>query len=270
MDRDSSELLENAFITMYKQINGSWTTVESKYSDITGRAQFVYTAYTNYKFYVSKDTYEDYIFYLSPILFSSYDVKLTKITLLNYSMDFDMIAVIFSPQTFKNGDVTTFSFIITSPTGLLTDYGINLTYPGGSNGTTGVNAIGEQLNVNLNVTGASVFDVVTLTYYYTTTTGGIRTFVVTFPIITDGTTSFSMYRNRDVTFGLGVFERFLISVLIVIFVVGIATLIGQAIAGFALGLLLYGLLVYTGFLPFWAVAIPMFVGIIFLIWRTSQ
>jgi hypothetical protein len=70
-DKDSSEVLEGVLSSMYRLINGSWEPVESKYTDILGKAQFTYLPLTKYKFYLSKPGYTDYVFYLDPILFTS-------------------------------------------------------------------------------------------------------------------------------------------------------------------------------------------------------
>ena len=152
-DIDTATVLEDVSITMYKLINSSWTTVESEYSDITGKAQFSYDPIASYKFYLSRTDYEDYVFFLTPILFGEYDVFMTRTSVRNYSVDFDGIGIIYSPTQFVNEKNVTFNYLITSPDGLLTDYSIKLTYPGGSDFAEGNNAIGEQLTADVNLTG---------------------------------------------------------------------------------------------------------------------
>lgn len=267
-DIDTGSILDGVSITMYKLINSTWTTVESKVSDISGKAQFYYDPIANYRFYLSKTEYEDYIFYLNPILFSTYDVYMTKETVLNYSVDFDDISFIYSPTSFNNNANVTMNFLISSPSGMLTDYGIRVVYPGGNDSDAGVNAIGEQLSVDVNITNATAFDYVVLYFNYTTSLAGTRTYQFNLPInvnITAGT----WLTNKDKTYGLGIFERMLIATIIILFIVGIATMIGQALPGVALGLFVYGFLVFIGFVPLWAILPSMLIGVLFLIWKSG-
>jgi len=268
VDFDSLSVLENVLSTMYKFIGGSWKPVESKYTDVTGKVQFYYDPTTNYKFYLSKSGYNDNIFNLNPILFSTYDIKLIRSTTINYSQDFDKLSVNYAPGIFANNNVTSFSWIISSPYGLLENYGINLTYPGGNVTASGTNAIGGQLTVNVNITNADVFDRVTLNYYYTTSLSGLREFTVSLPIITGGTHATFM-TNQDRTYGLGIFERILIMTLIILFVIGIATLVGQPITGMALGLIVLGYMAFIGFIPLWSILPSMFIGVLFLMWKSG-
>jgi hypothetical protein len=73
-----------------------------------------------------------------------------------------------------------------------------------------------------------------------------------------------MISNRDTTYGLGLLERLFISVFIVLLVVGIATLIGQPVAGFGIGLLIFGYLTFIGFTPLWAVLLTITIGFIII------
>lgn len=275
-DTDTSELLDNVSVSMYRTINGSWTVIESKYSDISGRIQFTYLPSVNYKFYLSKSGYEDYVFYLDPILFSSYDIKMTKTTLLNYSQNLDGISIIYSPQSFNNNANNTFGIIFASPFGSLLTYGFNITYPNGTSvtasyDTNGVNAIGEQFTTSFNITNATTFDTVRLDYYYQTSIAGRRNFTVFLPInflgnSTDGNTLMNLKNNL---YGMGIFERIFIATLIVLVSVGIATLIGQPLLGLILGLFIFGYLVFIGFLPIWIVLPSLFVSAFFIYWKTG-
>lgn len=269
-DKDTSETLSNALISMYRLINDTWSVVESKYSDITGKAQFTYIMDERYKFFISKEGYTDYVFFLDPILFSEYDVKMEKSSLINYSQDYDNLAIIYSPTSFYCCEENSFNWIISSPTGLLGGYGYTLTYPGGTDTQTGSNALGGQLTSAFNMTNPQWYDSVTLNYYYITTLSGRRNFTIILPIsFTNGTGNSTFMANRDKTYGLAIFERMLICTLIVIFVVGIATMVGQAIPGFALGLMVFGYMVYIGFIPIWGILPSLFIGVIFLIWKSG-
>lgn len=270
-DADTADTIDNVSVSMYKLINSTWTIVESKYSDVSGRALFYYDPIGSYKFYLSKPEYVDYVFFLNPILFSSYDVYMSKTSLLNASEDFEGLAIIYAPQSFANNNVTTFNFIISSPDGLLTEYGINLTYPtGGQVNQTGYNAIGSQLGVSVNVTNATAYDRVRLDYYYITSTVGRRNFTVYFPIeFNVSAADLTFLSNKNKTYGLGIFERILIITIVVLFVVGIATLVGQPIPGLGLGLFCFGYMAYIGFVPLWAILPSMFIGVLFLVWKSG-
>lgn len=268
-DEDTLANIDTALVTMYKQVNGTWTAIESKYTDVTGRAQFSYTAGVNYKFFLSKDNYVDYIFYLTPILFPNYDVLMKKSAVINTTQDYQDISLLFLPTSFVNNNATNFNFIIQSPSGKLVSYGYYIEYPGGNSTKTGNNAIGGQLTNLVNITGASITDRVHLVYYYeTTTSNGIRNFSAWFPIgVTYGNNT--MMSNNDSTYGLTVFERILISTVIIIFIVGIASLVGQIIPGLVLGLLSYGYLSIIGFIPLWSILLSFFIGFIVIQWRNG-
>lgn len=269
-DQDTSEVLEGVSVSMFRVVGGSWVIVESGLSDITGKIEFNYVEDVNYRFYLSNDGYEDYIFYLTPILYDTYDIQMTKSSVINYSQDYDKISFIYSPTTFNNNNVTTFNFIISSPEGVLTEYGINLTYPGGSNSTSGVNAIGEQLTLNVNVSNATIYDNVKLEFYYETTIDGRKNYTFYLPIeFPDGTTSYTFIDNKSHSFGLGIFERMLIATIIILFIVGIATLVGQSLPGLALGLFVFAYMVIIGFIPLWIVLPTMFIGVMFLMWKSG-
>ena len=70
-------------------------------------------------------------------------------------------------------------------------------------------------------------------------------------------------------FGLGIFERVLIATVIILFVMGIATIVGQPLGGFVLGLFVASYLVYVAFIPLWLILPSMFIGVIFMIWKSG-
>jgi hypothetical protein len=270
-DKDSNEILSDVACTMYKSIGESWQPVESKFSDITGKAQFTYVTYTNYKFLMTKNGYDNKIFYLNPILYTSYDVKLTRQSIINYSQDFDTLSIIYSPDELFNGTENTFSVLFNAPYGNLISYGATLTYPGGSNSSSDTNAQGSQLTMKVTPRATSAEQTAVLNYFYYTTTAGNRSFRTTIPIrpSTNSSSDMTFMSNRDKTYGLGIFERLLITTLIVLFVCGIATLVGQPIPGFALALFMFGYIYYIGFVPLWVILPSMFVGFLILAWKSG-
>lgn len=273
-DFSTDSVLEAVGITMYRFINGSWSAVESKYTDVTGKAQFFYVAEANYKFFLQKSDYDDYVFYLSPILFNSYDVSMTKSVVIDYEQDFDKLAIIYSPSTFPNNENTIFNFIISSPSGTLIDYGINVSYPNGSNTLsfvdTGSNAIGSQLSGVVSVAGANYTDLVRLDYYYTSTLGGRRNFTTYFSISDTSFSNNTFVSNRTKTYGLTVFERILIITFIIVFFCGLIAFFGHVLLAGIMSLFIMAYSTYIGFIPLWAILPSVFLGFFILAWGSNR
>ena len=269
-DKDTTSLLSDVSFGAYKQSGAGWVLISSTLSDITGKVKFYYDPIGSYQFYLTKTDYENLIFYLNPIIFESYNLQMEKSILLNYSFNLDNIAIVYGPQTFNNTQVTNFTFLINSPYGSLISYGVNLTYPGGSNYVSGSNAIGGSLTTLINISNATVFDVVHLDYFYTTTIAGRRNFSDNFPItFPDGTGTSTFVANRNKTYGMGIFERILIATLIAIFIVGVGSFVGQPLAGFALNLFIQAYLTYIGFIPIWITLPSLLLGMMILIWKSG-
>jgi hypothetical protein len=271
-DITSGDILSDVGISMYRFINGTWAVVESKYTDITGKAQFFYILGGNYKFYVSKSGYNDYIFYLNPILFGTYDVSMQKSSLIDYEVDFDKLAIISAPDYFENNVNTTLNFIISSPNGTLIQYGINVSYPYYnttlSYSQDGFNALGGQLSVPIYLAGALMTDTVRLDYYYISTLGGRRNFTKLLSISDMSYSNNTFVANRTRTFGLTIIERVLIITLIVAFFCGLIALFGHPLGSGILAILIYAYSVYIGFVPIWIVLPSCFIGFFALMWSS--
>ena len=78
-----------------------------------------------------------------------------------------------------------------------------------------------------------------------------------------------MVKNRDNTYGLGLFERVLIMTLVIIFLVGVASIMGQPLGGVVLSLFIMGVFITIGFIPFWIVALSLVSGYFILLWRSG-
>ena len=89
------------------------------------------------------------------------------------------------------------------------------------------------------------------------------------PIEVSTAGNYTFIQNQDNTYGLGIFERILLATIIVLFVVGIATLVGQPIPGFILGLFIMGYMAYIGFIELWLILPSMFIGVIFMGWKSG-
>ncbi len=169
---------------------------------------------------------------------------MTKNILINYSQDYDRISIVFTPDSFRNNNITTFEFTINSPDGYLLGYGYNLTAVSKSYANTGSSAIGGFLSSAVNVSGASIGDTVRVDYYYISSIDGRRNFTTYLTIYqTTSTTGSTFMANKDNTYGLGVFERLLISTLFAILVLGVSALVGQLIMGFGLTLFVFAYMV---------------------------
>lgn len=277
-DSATGDAIDNVLSTMYRTINGTWTTVESHYSDVAGHVTFTYTPLIDYRFYLSRTNYTAKIFTLTPVLYDSYDIEMTRSTLpVNYSQDFDGLSIIFAPSQFYNGIEQTFEWLISSPSGLLINYGYTITTPGyGANSTNGTNALGEQLDMDITPSASTVFDTVRVDYWYTTTLSGFRNFTTFLPIIfVNGSVggedvgNNTFMQNKDRTYGLGIFERMLICTIIVLFVAGIGTLVGQPIPGAVLALFVFGYMSFIGFVPLWTILPSLLIGFLFVVWKSG-
>lgn len=272
-DKDTTSIIEGATIITYSFLNNSWIATNVQNTDISGKVQINYIPLNNYKFYLSKANYQDYIFYLTPIIYSSYDLVMSKNNQVNFSYTLDGITTIFSPNLFYNNQLNTFNMIWASPNASLLSYGYNISLPNGTSYTQSAsNSLGSQLTNTFNITNASVYDTVRIDYYYITTLAGRRNLTLNLPIISnssDVTLNNTFMSNRNNTYGLGIFERVLICVLIVLFVVGVGTMVGQPIPGLVMGLFVYGYMYWIGFIPIMAIVPTLFAGFFIIVWKSG-
>lgn len=268
MDQDTLDQIEGTLFTAYSIVNGSLQVVASKYSDITGRVEFSYLPSTQYKFIISKVGYTTNEFTLNPILFTSYDIYLRKTAQVDESIQYDKVGVYYVPHSFTDS-LNNFTFYISSPYSQLSSYGYILTYPGGTSTQTGTQVKGEVLTSLFTPVGAVQGDTVKVNYWFTSTTTGYLEYTFYYPI-SISPTNYSMTHNKGETYGLGLFERVFISVLLVLLCVGIASLMGQVVPGMFIGFCVYGYLVYIGFIPLWSILLSLIVGFLFLATRPGE
>jgi len=269
-DITTGELLEGASITQYRYLEGEWLALETKLSDITGRVTFNYFEDIEYKFTVSKEGYRTKEFSLSPISFAEYTIRLEKsIYILNMPSRVG-VNIAYEPRIFYANRQNNFTFIINSPKSLLEIYGFKLEYPSGYTTYSGSNAEGQRWDINFSIGNTDPFDKINLTYYYQTSQTGLRNHSYSFEIINEeGVGNYTMIRNKDKTYGLGLFERMLVATLIILFVAGIGGLVAGAVAGAFLGLIVIGYLVWVGFVPIYAVLISLIIGFMIIAWRSD-
>lgn len=267
VDYNSGLNIESALITMYVQLNSTWNAVSSQYSDITGRVQFVYAQNQRYRFYVVKTGYTTKVFDLDSIIFSSYTIPLTSSSSSSNTQDYAGISLTYSPSQYWNG-LNNFSFYIANPYGQLLSYGYNLSYPNGQVNNSGTNSIGQILtSLNFNISTADFRDKVTLVYWYQINGSNLKTYSRQFDIL-GITSNWTLMNNFNNTYGLGDFERVLVSTLVVIIIAGIVGLVIGALWGVATGFIIYLYLSYIGFLSWWFLLLP-FIATLLIIWARS-
>jgi len=251
-DYDTGATIEAASLSMSRLINSSYVIIESKFSDITGRAQFTYTNNIKYRFYVTKENYTSKTFDLDPVIFSSYDVRINKVLSQGNPLDYSGVSINFNPKIFYNNAKNNLTFYFSSPGGLFQSYGYNISYPGGFYYNTGTNAVGENFDFNISIASAGLFDTVNITYYYDVTTDDFKYYKQSYSIhgaVSLGNNTY--YDNLAEDYGLGVFERLLIATLIMLIVGGVVSLLGGAIPGLIVSLLGMGIFTFLGFVPIW-------------------
>ena len=82
-DADTLQTLNNAITSQYRIINNNWTNTETKFSDISGKATFLYTPNIRYQFTISLNGYNSQTIDINPILSTDYTIKLTRANNLN-------------------------------------------------------------------------------------------------------------------------------------------------------------------------------------------
>ena len=266
-DDDTKNSIEGCSLSMYRLVNSSWNVVESKTSDITGRAQFTYTPNIKYRFVTTCEGYIDKEFYLDPIIFSSYNIDMEKTIVLPEDQDYYGVSVTFSPNYFENDKAYNFSITFQSPSGLLSIYNYSITYPSGNASNSGNNAIGETFTTSFNITNATYPSYVVVNYSYNTSIGSWRSFSYRY-LVEETIPSHSILELRENDYGLGDFTKALIAVGITIIVAGVAMVVNM-MAGAVLGIMVIGYFLYIGFLPLWSVLISFLVIILIIARRSS-
>ena len=264
--------VEDALMSVERQINSSWTIVQSKSSDITGRIQFNYLPNVKYRFSVSKTGYTTRTFELDPIIFAEYNVKLTPLTSGGVNNnDFYNVNFYYSPKEYIEG-LNNFTFSITSSEGILESYYYYIYYKEALiNNGSGVNAYGETLTSVLNLSNPELSDFVKIILKYDTTISSEKEFVYTHDIIVSGygnNTYIELIKNTD--YGLGVFEKALITFFSVVFIAGVGFLVSGGVGSIIMGLLTYGVFIYLSFIPLWSVLPALFVGFFIIIWGANK
>jgi hypothetical protein len=263
-DKNTGNPIYQVSVDVYRKVLGLfWTKVASYKSDIIGKVQFSYLPYKSYRFVVSHTGYVTQDFIINPITQTLYTINLEP----DGSLPLAERGVSYVDTDFYDGVNQTFSARFYSTEADLTSYTLKVTYPGGSDLVSGSTSSGSVLTADVNITGANLYDLVYIEMNYTTGGETKTQKIAKYVIISPSDYSFS--QNKDNTYGLGYFERVLISTMIIMAVAGIGMVSIGTLASGALGLMVAGFLTVIGFLPA-LIAIPLIVGFVIIAWRTSQ
>jgi hypothetical protein len=267
----TGENLEGAIVTITTSINGSYTEVFSKASDVTGRVVFPYTAGLEYVFTVVKEGYTTKTFSLFPIVFSTYTVNLDKSVTSGYSLTLDDVSIGITPQVFYNNIVNNVTFSILSGRNILTSYYIYIDYPGGSNLSTGSSSAGESFYTRFNITNAGLFDHINVTFAYNTSTNVTdRALTYQYTIQNANIPAYTWAKGTQDLQGSGYLERAIIATIAAIVMGGFVGLVAGTFAAGIMIMLTFIGFVYVGWLPFYTVAPAIVLGIVLIASRSSE
>lgn len=271
-DWDSGEILEDVTVVMQRVINSTWTTVESKDTDITGRALFQFVEGVRYRFTVTKTGYDSRTFELDPIdptiAEDGYTVRMRKTTTQTDPTNFAEVSLSITPKRYSIGNQTV-NYTLFSPDGALSSYGILVTIPGGSNSSIGTSPYGEELLTGIEISSVTLGDTINITYWYDHTIYGNRSYSLSYFIdINASAYTWAGVRNTD--YGFTTFEKALIATAVTIVIAGIAFYFAGILGGAVVGILMLGLFYYMQFFTLWMVLPGMFAGIVLLIWRATS
>lgn len=267
-DKDTGVVLEGVLVGLSKMINGSLTLVESRLTDVTGRTQFNVATNTLYSFTSTLTGYESKSFTLNPVIFTSYNVQLKKEATLGTPLDYGNVAVTYNPKQFIMGN-NNFTIEIKG-TGQLNNYGYSLSSSCNVIFDSDNNAYGSTFQDNITLTPSCTtnYDKLILFYYYETTDGTYRNFTEYLGITTYGQANYSSNMVTTLasgTYGMGLFERVLITTVIALILVGVVASIGGMVSGLFVGLIVLGYFTSVGFIPVGLVIITLFAGFVLVV-----
>ena len=272
-DLISTGILEGATSNQYKLINSSYVLISSQLSDITGRVQFNYVTGNEYKFTISLDDYDTRTFLLTP-LFSSYTIRLTPSTTEQVDTSGGDWIYYIAPNEFYNGEDTNYTISISSGTGTLINYTLDVSYSfiGTTESETCSNAYGCSYDYAINVTGTSYNDYILVNYTVYETGRSAKTFSQKYYVI-GGYNEYTLksWSEEDATSGVGDLEKGFIATTILLIVIGAiataASFVGApplTTSGIALTVLII-IMASVGFVPNYVAWVVAFGGLLMAI-----
>jgi len=264
----TSALIEGVRFVTKQNINDSWVVVSDKITDITGRTQYAFVEDGQYQFTLSKTGFVTKIFELNPILFTAYGVSLTPNVIIEESIQDLGIYADFTPKVYTLNDTGVLTFTINNPYGSLTNYSLSTTYGADVDTYIGTNATGGVLTHTYNLSNDSI-NYFVVRYNYLSENTGYKSF--TYPYKIEGAIEGATIDNiKDNTFGMGMFERVLIVVILALIVAGITSLVAGAVSGGATGLIVLCIFSYIGFISWWFSWASLIVGFVLVLKGRSQ
>lgn len=271
---DTNSIIEGAVVTIEKKINLTYQVVGTKISDVSARIQYGYESGATYRFTVVKTNYDTKSFVLDPIIFSTYTIRLTATQEIDDTSLFAGVSIQYSPETYLNNKLNNVSVTFANPDGALILMGFTIT---ASNNATilansSTNAYGKTLYASYGVYDATSTDGVSMIIYYQLADGTYYNTSYVFPI--GNTVSQSgagtFLQNQENPWDLSLFDRVLITVLVTIFAAGLTFAFGGTAVGGFVGLSTFAYLGYIGFVPFWAIAVPLITLFSIVAWGASR
>jgi len=269
-DEINNDLLAGVFFTQSRIVNGTWTVVATKYSDITGRLPTSYVADTAYRITIIKSGYESNTFDLDPFLFETYTVYMDRETSSTDIIASD-VAIIIDPTTFYEG-INNLTITLISPLGSLASYWVNITYPSSYNYTSGNNSQGEIFTIPINITSSNLFEKVVIEYHFETSLGFTRTQTYIYGIVPADTYVGTFAQNKLNDYGLGLFERIAIAIFAIMIIAGFVYALAGIGGALVVAMILLGVAQQLNFIPLSALLITFLVGFILVVamkWGSS-
>lgn len=263
-DADSNTPIEGVSVSLYSSIDNDFVLLEQRSTDVTGAVQFSYLTDVLYIINSTKTGYDNKTFILDPVIQNEYTVRLDKS--LGVS-DVNDVYVNFYPTSIVKGQAVTFNWLMESSSGVLSSYGFNLSYPCGNVGHYGTNAYGASVGSYINVTCGTYNEHINLTYFYTLNNGLFRNFTYQYALIAPLRFNNTIYSNKDNTYGLGSFDRYIIVTIIALVIAGIGSAIGGMIIGLILGLFIMVYFAWAGFISGYVLILPLLVAFFYIAGR---
>jgi len=258
-DQLSGVVIEDSLVSIYRFINGSWAVTASKLTDVVGKVTLNYKTDITYKFTIIKTGFISKDFTLSNIE-ESYEIPLTPESTIIPSTDYTGVGILYYPKIFSNDVMNNFTFVISSPTGFLTSYSLNVSYPNNNNFYSGTNVLGGTFLTTINITNAGLFEQVFIDYTYTTSDGETHTFSIGYEIISGTIGEHTFMKIAEDDYGLGDFEKVFIATMTVLISAGMAFLLAGMAGSLIIGSMIYGFFIYISFIPLWSVIIMFLAG----------
>lgn len=258
-DQDTSDIIDNAFMSIETLVNGTYILTNSYYSDITGRIEFFYTPSTNYRFTLTKNNYEVKQFILNPIIFSSYTIRMKKSISQDNSIDYSEVSIVPSPSSYFNDANNNVSIIFFSPYGSLVSYSYTLEVSGTGWGASGGdnNAYGSTLTNNITIKNANFSNKVILNFSYALSSGYNHSYTTIYTIQNTNASISTFYGNKNNPYNLSLLDRLLIILVVVILGAGVAMWYAGPVGAASISFLIFGYFLAIGFINRWLILIPL-------------